>query len=100
MGGIETGRLGTGAFALGLAVVAGTGVANDRILRPVIAAALAIGLGAITVRWVTLVDAATVTQIMLVVYLVWVVIEQLTQVGIHMDEDPAVGDHPREEWSE
>jgi len=99
VGGIQTGRLGAGAFALALAVVAGKGVANDQYLRPVVATALAIALGTITISSVTIVDPSTVTQITMTAYVVWVVIGELTQIGIHQDEDPAVGDHPRDEWS-
>jgi len=98
--GVQTGRLGAGAFALALAVVAGTGVADDRYLRPVVATVLAIALGTIAISPDTIVDAATVTQITMTAYVVWIVIGQLANIGMDQREDPAVGDHPRDEWSE
>ncbi|WEL18149.1 putative membrane protein [Halorhabdus sp. SVX81] len=96
--GIQTGRLGTGAFALALAVVAGMGVASGQYLRPMVAIALGAALGAITIGAVTIIDVAVVAQLTMIAYLIWTFITHLTNVGIHQDEDPSVADSPRGEW--
>lgn len=88
--GLQFGRLGTGAFSLGFAVVAGKGLANEQYFRTVFSLVLAVAVGTVVVGSSAVIDPAIVTQILTIFYFFWLVIGSMTKTGINQDEDPVL----------
>ncbi|MFB6129109.1 MAG: hypothetical protein ABEJ47_05025 [Halorhabdus sp.] len=93
MGGLQTERLGAGAFSLGFAVVAGNKLTAEQYLGTGLSLVAAVAVGASTVGSIAEIDNALVIQILMAAYLVWMLIKIVTRSGsIRQGEDPVMGD--------